>query len=64
MGLSIAKTSSDLLFFSGILVCLAATALMFNGTILGETTNVATIIGIIGIGLIASKRKVMNNGGD
>ena len=36
---------------------------MFDGEILGEiTTNVATILGITGIGLIATQKKAINNG--
>jgi hypothetical protein len=32
--------------------------LMFNGSILGErTTSIATVVGIIGIGIISSSRK-------
>jgi len=53
------------LFGLGILICLAAAGLMFDGAILGETTtNVATVLGIMGIGLIATQRKAMNNGGE
>ena len=38
---------------------------MFDGAILGETTtNVATVIGIIGIGLIATQKRAMNRGGE
>lgn len=59
------KTDRNLLFVSGILVCLAETGLVFNGTILGETTtNVATVLGLTGIGLIATQRKAMNIGGE
>ena len=39
----------------GVLICLTGTYLMYNGNILGEnTTGLATVIGIIGIGLIGS----------
>ena len=61
------KKYRKILFGSGILVCLAGAALMFDGAILGETTtNIATILGITGIGLIATstQRKAMNNGGE
>jgi hypothetical protein len=59
------KTYRNLLFVSGILVCLAGTGLIFDGAILGETTtNVATVLGITGIDLIGSQRRVMNNGGE
>ena len=59
------KTYKKTLFVLGILICLAGAGLMFDGAILGETTtNVATVLGIIGIGLIATKRKAMTNGGE
>jgi hypothetical protein len=39
----------------GVLICLTGAYLMYNGSILGEnTTGLATVIGIIGIGLINS----------
>ena len=56
-----------ILFVLGILICLAGAGLMFDGAILSETTtNVATVLGITGIGLIATatKRRTMNNGGE
>jgi len=38
---------------------------MFDGAILGETTtNIATVPGITGIGLIANQKRTMNNGGE
>jgi hypothetical protein len=40
---------------------------MADGAILGETTtNVATVLGITGIGLIATstQKRAMNNGGE
>lgn len=41
----------------GVLVCLIGGFLMFHGSILGErTTGIATIVGIIGIGIIASSK--------
>jgi hypothetical protein len=53
------------LFALGILICLTGAALMFDGAILGETTtNVATVLGITGIGLIATQKRTMNNGGE
>jgi hypothetical protein len=65
MGSRNTKTDRNLLFVSGILVCLAGTGLMFNGAILGETTtNVATVLGITGIGLIATQKRAMNSGGE
>ncbi len=43
------------LFAFGILVCLIAAFLMFEGSILGDnTTGWATVILIVGIGLIAT----------
>ena len=43
------------LFITGLILALAGAFLMFNGDILGEnTTGIATVIGIIGIGLIAT----------
>ena len=64
-GLRNTKTYKRILFGSGFLICLAGAGLMFDGAILGETTtNVATVLGITGIGLIANQRRVMNNGGE
>ncbi len=46
------------LFVLGILLALTGAFLMWYGSILGEnTTGIATIIGIVGIGLIAKGRK-------
>ncbi|MDD2696760.1 MAG: hypothetical protein PHE52_01205 [Candidatus Pacebacteria bacterium] len=43
------------LFILGILLALTDAFLMWNGHVLGEnTTGIASIIGIIGIGLIAT----------
>ena len=43
------------LFILGLILSLAGAFLMFNGDILGEnTTGIATVIGIVGIGLIAT----------
>jgi hypothetical protein len=42
-------------FALGILLCLIGAFLMFEGSILGENnTGWATVIGIVGIGLIAT----------
>jgi hypothetical protein len=47
------------------LVCLAGTAVMFDGAILGETTtNVATVLGITGMGLIATQKRTVTDGGE
>jgi len=45
------------LFVLGILAALTGAFLMWDGNILGENTiGIATIVGIIGIGLIATSR--------
>ena len=42
----------------GVLVCLTGGFLMYHGSILGEsTTGIATVVGIIGIGIITSANK-------
>ena len=42
-------------FIGGIIVALIGAFIMFNGNIFGENNSgIATIIGIIGIGIIAS----------
>ena len=42
-------------FILGIIVALIGAVIMFESSILGEnTTNIAIVIGIIGIGLIAT----------
>ena len=52
------KKHRRILFVLGILLCLAGAGFMFDGAILGEiTTNVATVLGITGIGLIATKKE-------
>jgi len=59
------KEHSKILFFLGILICLAGAALMFDGAILGvTTTNIATVLGITGICLIATQGRAINNGGE
>jgi hypothetical protein len=59
------ETYRNLIFVSGILIFLAGAGLMFDGAVLGETTtNVATVLGITGIGLIATQKRAMNNGGE
>ena len=41
----------------GVLVCLTGGFLMFQGSILGErTTGIATVVGIIGMGIITSSK--------
>ncbi len=45
-------------FIIGLLISLTGAFLMWDGHILGEnTTGIATIIGIVGTGLIATSRK-------
>ena len=59
------KKRRKISFVLGILIYLAGAALMLDGAILGETTtNVATVLGITGIGLIATQKRTMNNGGE
>ena len=59
------KKYRKILFVLGILICIAGTAVRLDEAILGETTtNVATILGITGMGLIATQRRAMNNGGE
>ncbi len=54
-------TMNKPLFTLGILVALMGAFLMWDGSILGEnTTGIATVIGIIGIGLIATSKKPKN----
>ncbi len=41
----------------GVATCLAGAFLMFYGSILGsDTTGIATILGIIGIGIISTSK--------
>jgi hypothetical protein len=59
------KKYRKILFVLGILICLAGTAVMFDEAILGETTTgIATVLGIIGMGLIATQKRAMNDGGE
>lgn len=45
------------LFILGILAALTGAFLMWDGSILGEnTTGIATIVGIVAIGLIATSK--------
>ena len=49
------KKSFFPLFIIGLVLALTAAFVMFDGDILGEnTTGIATVIGIVGIGLIAT----------
>jgi hypothetical protein len=48
-----------------ILVCPAEAGLVFDGVILGgTTTNVATVLGIAGVGLVVTLKRTMNDGGE
>ncbi len=50
--------SNKILKAIGVLVCLTGGFLMYNGSILGEsTTGIATVLGIIGIGIITASNK-------
>jgi drug/metabolite transporter (DMT)-like permease len=43
------------LFISGIALCLTGAVLMVHGSVFGDrTTGIATIMGIVGIGLIST----------
>ena len=47
------------LFILGIILALTGAAIMFEGSIFGErTTGVAIIIGIVGLGLIATSSRL------
>jgi anthranilate phosphoribosyltransferase len=49
------QTISIVLFISGICIALIGAGIMFHGNVFGErNSGIATIIGIIGIGLIAT----------
>ncbi|MFH1639980.1 MAG: hypothetical protein ABIB93_06730 [Chloroflexota bacterium] len=49
------KKSFFPLFITGLVLALTAAFFMFDGDILGENTSgIATVIGIVGIGLIAT----------
>ena len=50
--------SGNILKAIGVLACLTGGFLMYNGSIFGEeTTGIATVLGIIGIGIITSSNK-------
>ena len=53
------------LFALRILICLVGAGLMLDGAILGETTiNIATVLGIIGIGLSQITENQTNSRGE
>ena len=59
------KKHRRILFVLGILLCLAGAGFMFGGAILGEmTTKLATVLGKTGIGLVATQKTAINNGGE
>jgi len=59
------KKYKKISFVLGSLICLAGTGLRFDGAILGETTtNIATVLGMTGVCLIATQRRAMNSGGE
>ena len=59
------KKNNKLFFVLGVLICLFGAGLMFDGAVLGEmTTNIATVLGIMGIGFIASQKIELNSGGE
>ena len=50
--------SNNLMKAIGVLVCLTGGFLISNGNFLGEsTTGIATVLGIMGIGIIPSSNK-------
>lgn len=56
------KTWQRTLFALGIALCLTSALLMVSGSILGDrTTGIATVVSIIGIGLISTHRKTGNS---
>ncbi|MFC1507585.1 hypothetical protein ACFLQ6_11060 [Thermoproteota archaeon] len=49
------RTTSLILFIAGICIALIGAGIMFHGNIFGErNSGIATVIGIIGIGVIAT----------
>ena len=49
------RTISLILFIAGICIALIGAGIMFHGNIFGENNSgIATVIGIIGIGVIAA----------
>jgi hypothetical protein len=65
MGSINTKKHRKKLFILGILVCLAGAALMFEGAILGKTTTgIAIVLGITGMGLIATQKRTIISGGE
>ena len=59
------KKYREIVFVLGILICLAGIAVMFDGTIRSEIiTNFATVLGITGMGPIATQKRTMNDGGE
>ena len=49
------KTISIIIFISGLVVALIGAGIMFHGNVFAENNSgIATIMGIVGIGLIAT----------
>jgi hypothetical protein len=49
------KTLYTIVFVSGIWIALIGAGIMFHGNVFGENNSgIATVIGIVGIGLIAT----------
>lgn len=56
---------TKIFYSTGIFICLLGGGLMFDGAVLGEvTTNIATVLVILGMGLIATQRAASNKGGE
>jgi hypothetical protein len=56
------RTWQRALFALGITLCLTSAFLMISGSILGDrTTGIATVVSILGIGLISTHRKTGTN---
>lgn len=50
--------TNKIFWWLGIVLALVGAALMFHGSLLGErTTGIATVIGIVGLLLIATSRR-------
>jgi len=48
-----------LLLGIGISICLLAAGIMFEGTVFGDrTSGIATVLGIVGIGVIATSNTI------
>jgi hypothetical protein len=53
------KNWQDAIFALGVSLCVTGAFLMWNGSILGErTSGIASIIGIIGIGILSKLSRI------